>query len=68
MKDSPYTVRSSEIVWSCPWWKVRHDAVTVNGKDGDYFYVDDSPSIVVVPVTSDNQLVMLKQYRQPVKD
>ena len=68
MKDNPYTIRSSEIAWSCPWWKVRHDEITVNGKNGDFFYVDNTPSIVVVPVTSDGEIIMIKQYRHPVKD
>ena len=68
MNNNPYTVRSSEIVWSCPWWKVRHDAITIDGKDGDFYYVDNTPSIVVVPITTNNELVMIKQYRHPVRD
>ncbi len=68
MQNNPYDIRSSEVAWSCPWWKVRHDAVTVNGKDGDYFYVDNSPSIVVVPITTEGKIVMIRQYRHPVRD
>jgi ADP-ribose pyrophosphatase len=68
MKDLPYKIESSEIAWNCPYWQVVKDEFSVkNGAKGTYFYVDHLPCVIVVPVTKENKIAMIYQYRHPVK-
>lgn len=60
MEENPYHVRSSEIAWSCDWWKVRRDEVSVDGKDGEYFYIEQPHAVVIVPITSEGEMVLIR--------
>ena len=68
MEDSPYIIHSSEVAWSCLYWQVRRDKIGLpNGKEGEYFYVEKPPCVFVVPVTNDNKVILIRNYRHPVK-
>ena len=68
MKEIPYITHSSEVVFSCPKWKVRKDAISLpNGEEGECFYVDRSPCVLVVPVTKEGEIVMIHNYRHILK-
>jgi len=61
----PWQVNHSELVLDCRIFKVRHD-VTVNPRTGQShdMYVLDQPNWVnVIPLTPDNQVVMVEQWR-----
>ncbi len=60
---------SQKIVWSCPWYNVRQDQIVLpDGRPGEYNVVQREPAIWVLPVTTDNQIVMIKSYRYTVDD
>ncbi|MFM6324607.1 MAG: NUDIX hydrolase [Microcystis sp.] len=58
----------SDLVFNNRWCQVRQDAVKLtDGTIIDDYFVNIRPEIVlVVPVTSDNQLVFVRQYRHGV--
>lgn len=58
----------SDLVFNNRWCQVRQDAVKLSdGTIIDDYFVNIRPEIVlVVPVTSDNQLVFVRQYRHGV--
>jgi len=59
---------SSKKVLKNKWFSLLHDKVKLpGGKIIDYFYMDYPGSIVIVPITNDNEVLMIEQYRYPVK-
>lgn len=67
MQDSPYTIHSSDTVWQCPWWSVRRDQIsTPSGAEGEFYYMEKSKCVFVLPITQEGQVVMIRQYRIPV--
>ncbi len=60
-----WQIIKSELVFHNRWCQVRQDAVKLSsGQVIDDYFVNIRPEIVlVVPVTGDNQLVFVRQYR-----
>ena len=49
--------------------RLREDQVELEGgKKMDYAYLERDEAVIIVPVTTDGQLVLLKQYRYPVDE
>ena len=65
-----WQIVKSELVFQNRWCQVRQDAVKLSsGQVIDDYFVNIRPEIVlVVPVTEDNQLVFVRQYRHGVKE
>ena len=65
-----WQILKSELVFQNRWCQVRQDAVKLSsGQVIDDYFVNIRPEIVlVVPVTEDNHLVFVRQYRHGVKD
>lgn len=61
---------SSKIIYENQWTRLREDTVEFpNGKTGIYAYaerVDAGP--MIIPVTSEGKLVVLKEWRYPIQD
>lgn len=63
----PYQTISSKIDWHCPWFQIRKDEIiTPNGKPGIYNVIESPVSVWVVPITTDNKIVMIYNYRYTV--
>ena len=57
----------TEIDYTCPGFDVRRDDVELpDGTDTDYHYVDESPAVVVLPLTPDGEIVVIEEWRQAV--
>lgn len=57
----------SKKVFECPWYNINEDDFELpNKKTGKYFVIKMSPSVMVVPITSDRKIIFVKQYRYPV--
>jgi len=65
-----WQIIKSELVFHNRWCQVRQDVVKLSsGQVIDDYFVNIRPEIVlVVPVTGDNQLVFVRQYRHGVKE
>jgi len=65
----PYQTLSSEIAWSCPWFRVRRDELLFpDGRPGVYNVVEHPGAVWVVPVTTAGEIVLIHNYRYAVDD
>jgi len=63
----PWDTIESEKKADFPLFKVFEDRIALpNGLELDYYWVDKIPVVVVLPIISD-KIVMVKQYRYPIK-
>jgi ADP-ribose pyrophosphatase len=59
--DSEYLLRS-------PWRNVRQDRVRLHsGNEVTYSYLETAEAVFVVPLTADGRIVLLRQYRHPLR-
>ncbi|MCL4870394.1 MAG: NUDIX hydrolase [Anaerolineae bacterium] len=65
----PFQTHSRQTVWSCPWYSVRQDEITLpNGQPGVYNVIVKPPAVWIIPVTDDGQIVLIYTYRYTVDD
>ena len=63
----PFKTTSSQIVWSCPWYRVRQDGIiTPNGRSGQYNVIESPTSVWIVPVTPAGEIALIHTYRYTV--
>ncbi len=63
-EKAPIQTISSRIDWECPYYRVRRDAIRLpDGSAGIYNIVEAPDSVFVVPVTADNRIVLIRNYR-----
>jgi ADP-ribose pyrophosphatase len=65
MKDARLV--STEVITERPKRFVREHLVMPDGYEAEWYFVDTPPSVLVVPVTVDGNLVMVSQYRHNLK-
>lgn len=54
--------------YACPGFDVRREAVRLpNGREADFHYVTEPPSVVVLPFTPDGDVVIIEEWRQAVE-
>lgn len=60
----PWRRIATRLLWQSQWYDLRQDAVrTHTGATITYTYQDHPGAVLVVPVTGDGQVVLLRQYR-----
>lgn len=65
----PYQTLSSRIAWSSPWYRIRQDEiVTPDGQSGVYNVVEKEAAVWIVPVLTNGDIVLIKNYRYTVQD
>lgn len=65
MKDA--TLLSSEVLVDKPKRFVRELLRMPDGQEIEWYFADTTPSVMVVPVTEDGDVVLVKQYRHNLK-
>ena len=66
--DNPIKTLSSRIDWQSPYYRIRRDEIRLpDGSDGVYNVVELAPSVFIVPVTADNQIVLIRNYRHTLQ-
>jgi ADP-ribose pyrophosphatase len=59
---------STERSLVTPWYAIRRDRVRTHlGDEITYTYVDHPGAVYIVPVTADSDIVLIQQYRYPVR-
>ena len=59
----------SRPLWQSPWYNLRQDRLrTATGHEFTYTLVDHPGAVWVVPVTTEGQVVLVRQYRYAVDD
>ena len=67
MENLAWETTDTDIDYRCPGFDVRRDAVRFpDGEAGEYHYVDESPTVVVLPMTPDGDVVVIDEWRQAV--
>lgn len=65
MQDA--TLLRREILLARPKRFVREDLRMPDGYQCDWYYVDTPPSVLIVPVTADGTMIMVRQWRHNLK-
>jgi 8-oxo-dGTP pyrophosphatase MutT (NUDIX family) len=69
MSIHPWKTLASKIIHTNPWYRLRQDQVqTHTNAEITYTYMDHPGSVAIVPVTNDDQIVLIRQYRYTVRD
>ncbi|OUL28130.1 NUDIX hydrolase [Nostoc sp. T09] len=67
-KLKKWTILKSKMVLDHPWCKVRQDEIELpNGKVIDDYFVNLKPEVaLILPITSNQEIVFVRQYRHAV--
>jgi ADP-ribose pyrophosphatase len=67
-RGEPWEVLGTEYLQRSPWRNVRTDRLRLhNGEETEYTYVEEADAAIVVPLTTDGKIVVMRQYRHPVR-
>jgi len=54
----------TELLARNPWWEYRKDSYEhPNGTAGEYYYAHTPGSVMIVPITKEGKLMLVRQYR-----
>lgn len=57
----------STIAYTCPGFEIRHDDVRLpDGTETDFDYLTEVESVVILPFTTDGDVVLIEEWRQAV--
>ena len=69
MDDGRWRTLGREYVYRSPWCSFRVDGVALpDGREIDYGVLESGEFAAVVAVTADREVVLVRQWRQPVGD
>ena len=67
--DLPPTMVASDLLFSSPWRAgIRDTLIGRGGGESAYTYLAVPRAVFVVPVTDDRDLLLVRQYRHPVRE
>ncbi len=67
--DPPWETLTTVYLWRSRWYNLRQDRLRLpGGEEITYTYQDHPGAVFVVPFTSDGQVVLIRQYRHPVRE
>jgi ADP-ribose pyrophosphatase len=67
--NEPYRTLETRYLLKSPWRSFREDRVDIGeGREITYSYAEVPRAAFVVPLTDDGQIVLIRQYRYPVRD
>lgn len=59
-----WDILSSEIIFQNQWWKILHERVRLpDGSEYDFYPNEGSDGAIIIPVTSDGQVMLHRQYK-----
>ncbi len=54
----------TELLSRNPWWEYRKDRYEhPGGTDGEYYYVHTPGAVMIIPITDDGKLILVRQFR-----
>jgi ADP-ribose pyrophosphatase len=66
---APWPILTREYLYRSPWRNFVVERLrTQTGDEFEYSYVEAHDAVFVVPLTVDGQIVLIRQYRVPVRD
>jgi 8-oxo-dGTP pyrophosphatase MutT (NUDIX family) len=65
----PWRTLKSRVIHETPWYLIREDQVQIHtGGEITYTYLDHPGAVAIVPVTTENEVVLINQYRYPIRE
>lgn len=65
--ERPFKTLATEVVWSCPWYRVRQDRIQrPDGSVGEYNTIEKPDAVWIVPVTPTGEILLLRHYRYTI--
>jgi ADP-ribose pyrophosphatase len=65
--DLAWQTLATDTAYTCPGFDVVHEDVRLpDGTETDYDYVSEPPAVVVLPLRSDGEVVVIEEWRQAV--
>jgi ADP-ribose pyrophosphatase len=69
VEKSPWETLTSKKIYENAWYALRQDQVrTHTGEQITYTFMEHPGAVAVVPVTADQNIVLIRSYRYTVKD
>ena len=69
VERSPWETQTSKKIYENAWYALRQDQVrTHTGEQITYTFMEHPGAVAVVPVTTDQNIVLIQSYRYAVKD
>ncbi len=70
MKKKPWKVTKTSIDDSYRVFSIRTDRAVSprNGREYEFYILESDPWVNVIPITEDNRVVMVRQYRHGIRD
>jgi ADP-ribose pyrophosphatase len=66
--DLAWETESADIAYSCPGFDIVHEDVTLpDGTETDFDFLREGDSVVILPLTTDGEVVVIEEWRQAVK-
>ena len=63
-----WRVLKRSVAFSCPFYQIAQEEIRLpTDHIIDYYYVTIPPSVMVVPMTANGRIVLLQQYRYPIR-
>ncbi|PSP76658.1 NUDIX hydrolase [Halobacteriales archaeon QS_3_64_16] len=57
----------STVAYTCPAFAIRHENVALpGGTETDFDYLTEPPAVVILPLTSDGEVILIEEWRQAV--
>src|SRR5207248_9546310 len=67
--DGPWQVLRRTVLYRSPWRSFVQERVRIHtGIETEYAFTETPEAVFVVPLTIDHQIVLIRQYRHPVRD
>lgn len=68
-QPQPYRTVETHYLMESPWRNFRQDRVDIgNGRQITYTYAEIPQAVFVVPLTTQGEIVLIRQYRYPIRD
>jgi ADP-ribose pyrophosphatase len=68
MNNRPYQTLATRVVWSSPRYALREDHVRFpDSSEGPYTVIDKRDAVWIVPVMTDGNFVLIRNYRHTVE-
>jgi ADP-ribose pyrophosphatase len=68
MDDLAWETLDSRVAYSCDGFDVVNETVRFpDGSEGEYDHLSEQPAVVVLPFTTDGDVVVIEEWRQAVK-
>ena len=67
--ETPWPVEASQTEYETDWFEAGYDLVTQpDGSSKRYYWATLAPAVVVVPITEDDHVLFVEQYRPTIQE